>query len=332
MIKIIFSTLLSFILLGCNKEVQDSEVAFNKLEGTPKVKPFIPAKNQFKDVWDRVKSDQLNTLPQNTVSYSKLFDGAVDLILKDAKRTLVSHDDILPYFDKLAHPNGVCLKGVWEIDTANIYSGYFKNGSKALFIGRASTALSDTKRGETRAFGLGGKLFATMDELELLDMPSANFFVIDDLGGTDAEYYSDVELTNEPDVSFTSSVFSAFAYGLKVANTFSSVDTNSGIRQLYEISYLKEKNTSKIITPKWIKIKAQTGQTKDGVDDFRDEFVLDKNEVFIFDIFVASVELNGIKQFKKIGKITINESVVSSTCDHNLHFHHPKFRDDLLYR
>jgi len=30
--------------------------------------------------------------------------------------------------------------------------------------------------------------------------------------------------------------------------------------------------------------------------------------------------------------ITFDESVVSNSCDHRLHFHHPKWRDDLKYR
>lgn len=50
----------------------------------------------------------------------------------NANRTLNNHTDVLEPFDKLAHPNGICFKGVWKVDKENIYSGYFKNGSEAL--------------------------------------------------------------------------------------------------------------------------------------------------------------------------------------------------------
>ena len=192
--------------------------------------------------------------------------------------------------------------------------------------------MSNTKRGEIRAFGMAGKLFPTLDETELLTESSANFFVIDDLGGTKAPYFTDVALTNEPDVSFNSSVFTALAYGLKVANAFSTADVNSGIRQLYEISYLGEPNSSTIITPKWMKITAQEGQTALGVNDFRDEFTFQGNQVLIFDIAVASVEVNGTKQWQEIGTMTFDTSVTSQSCDHRLHFHHPKWRNDITYK
>ena len=37
------------------------------------------------------------------------------------------------------------------------------------------------------------------------------------------------------------------------------------------------------------------------------------------------------KDWKKIGTITLDESVTSASCDQRLHFHHPKWRDDLDY-
>jgi len=63
-----------------------------------------------------------------------LFTWKKNIILEDSKRTLEEHADILAPFEKLAHPNGLCLKGYWDIHTANPYSGYFKQGCKALII------------------------------------------------------------------------------------------------------------------------------------------------------------------------------------------------------
>ncbi len=317
-------TFLSFLFLaGCNSS--NAQTAH-----TPTT-VFIPVINQFQAVWNEVISDEVAVLPQDEVSYSRLFSGSIDLISKNAARTLSNRADIIEYFDKLAHPNGVCLRGIWEIDTPNPYSGHFKHRSRALIIARASSAMSNTKRGENRAFGMAGKLFATTDPLELQTTPSANFFVIDDLGGTDAEYYTDVALTNEPNISFTTTVLGSLAYGLKVANAFSNADKNSGVRQLYELSYLGDDENITVITPKWMKIEAQKGQTKVGVEDFREEFKLKEGEKLIFNISVSSREKEGKKEWKEIGKITFDSSVVSTTCDHRLHFHHPLWRDDLVY-
>jgi len=328
----IFSLSLLCLFLGCNSSASKKETAAIEVSATEEERDLSLAPlNQFQAVWNEVESDSLNTLPQESVSYSKLFDGAIDIISRDARRTLSNQENIIEYFDKLAHPNGVCLKGLWQIDVDNPYSGYFKNGSEALIIARASSAMSETKRGKNRAFGMAGKLFPTTDTQKINESPSANFFVIDDLGGTDAEYYTDVALTNEPDVSFTSSIFSSFAYGLKVASAFSNADENFGIRQLYEISYLGEENGREVITPKWLKIEADQNQTKFGVNDFRDEFILEEDEKLIFNIFVSSKEQEGEKAWQKIGTIMFDASVISTSCDHRLHFHHPLWRDDIIY-
>jgi len=287
-------------------------------------------KHSFQDVWSEVTSDPLSTLPQETISLGKLFTFSKNIILADAKRTLVDRADISEHFDKLAHPNGICLKGIWKIHSENPYSGYFKNSTKALIIARASSAMSKTKRGETRAFGVAGKIFPTTDEKQINDEHTANFFVIDDLGGTDAKHFTDVKLTNEPEVSTTSEVVKNLLYALKVAKAFGDADKNPNIRQLYEISELGEEDKSNIITPKWMKISAQKGQTVDA-EDFRDEFIFTNNKKIVFDISIASKEVNGKKDWKTIGTITFNTSVVSTSCDHRLHFHHPKWRDDLKH-
>lgn len=294
-------------------------------------RPIIYKKHSFQSVWNEVLSDPLASLPQNTVSFGKLSKASKNIILSDAKRTLVDHRDIIEPFDKLAHPNGVCLKGNWEIYKDNPYSGYFKKRSKALVIARASSALSETKSGKLRAFGMAIKIFPTMIKTRVNKEHTANFFVIDDLGGTDAKYYTDVAMTNEPDVSITSEVLKNLLYSIKVAGAFSSADKHSGIRQLYEVSELGEKNKKHILTPKWIKISVH-GKAKTAADDFRDEFKMKHGQKMVFDIAVASKVIDKKKDWKTIGNITFTESVISNTCDHRLHFHHPVWRDDLIYQ
>ncbi len=317
--KKLITLLVLFNLFGCSKDINIEDI---------NIKPLKP--HSFNDVWSEVNSDLYKTLPQDKISYGKLFTFSKNIILHDAKRTLLERSDILEPFDKLAHPNGACMRGYWNITKTNPYSGYFKNGTKALIIARASSAMSNTKRGETRAFGMAGKLFPTIDEKKVIQEPTANFFVIDDLGGTKALHYTDVTLTNEPNVTTTTEVLKNLLYALKVSKAFKSADTNPGIRQLYEISEVGERKNKNIITPKWMSITARKGQSIDA-EDFRDEFRLEKGQTLVFEIAVANKEINGKKNWTTIGDITFDDSLVSYTCDHRLHFHHPKWRDDLKY-
>jgi hypothetical protein len=285
-------------------------------------------KYSFNEIWTILNSDKYDTLPQDKISFSKLSSWGKNHIKEASNRTLENRSDILEPFEKLAHPNGICFKGTWAIDTPNIYSGYFKYNTKAPIIARASSAMSNTKSGENRSFGFAGKIFASQDQDKITDENTANFFLIDDLGGSDATHYTDVVLTNEPKSTFTLEVMKNIIYGLKVISTFEKSDQNAGIRQLYEISYLQEDPNSKIITPKWMKLQAQKGQTKD-ISDFRDELTIAQGDVLVFDIFVANKEIDEVKNWQKIGTITLDSSVVSYSCDHRLHFHHPKWKNDL---
>lgn len=327
--KLLLLLFILFHISACTtgmKMDQSNAKLYNK---QPSIKPST--QNSFQDVWTQIAFDPLTTLPQDKVSFMKLVSWGENIILEDAERTLKEHADILKPFDKLAHPNGICLKGIWEIHTENIYSGYFKNHSKALIIARASSALSNTKRGEIRSFGFAGKLFPTMDTDKINEENTANFFLIDDLGGTDAEHYSDVALSNEPPVSVNSEVLKNVFYALELANAFATSDENPGIRQLYEISELGENSRTNIITPKWMKVEAKTGQTVDA-EDFRDELRIAAHEKLVFLISVANKEDGqDNKMWQTIGTITFDTSVVSSSCDHRLHFHHPRWRSDLNY-
>ncbi len=313
---LLFLTLL-FTLSGCTTKIKLDEA-----------KPDYSA--SFNDVWNQVKSDPIDELPQTEVSFLKLSNSKENLILKDSQRTLNDHSDLLDSFEKLAHPNGICFKGIWEIDVENIYGGYFQQGKKALIIARASSAMSNTQSGSTRAFGFAGKLFPTMDPNKIHTKPSGNFFLIDDLGGTDANYYRDVALTNEPTVSITFEVIKNMFYAIEVAHTFSQVDENPSIRQLYEISYLGEDTNENIITPKWLKIEIENTQTADA-KDFRDELKIEDGETLVFSISVANRAINSKKVWQKIGTIQLDTSIVSKSCDQNLHFHHPKWRSNLDY-
>ncbi|WP_457744162.1 hypothetical protein [Sulfurimonas sp.] len=314
--KLFIGMILLFIFFGCNSKVK-----------------IIDEKSSsgvhFTDIWNQIESDKYQKLPKTKVSYFKLSKNSKDIIAYDAMRTLQDHSDILPPFEKLAHPNGICFKGIWAINQDNIYSGYFANGTHSLIIARASTAMSNTKSGTTRAFGFAGKLFGTTKSSKQ-KMTTGNFFLINDLGGTDAKYYADVSLTNEPPLSITLEVIHNLLYAIKVSSAFSHADINPHIRQLYEISELGVTPTQKIITPKWLKIKMQKREFKDA-KDFRNELQINDEEKLIFDIYVANKLIKQKRNWQKIGIITLDTSVVSPSCDRRLHFHHPKWRNDLDY-
>ena len=298
---------------------------------TPPVenKPQL-VRSQFQKTWDQITIDRLDKLPQDRVSFKKLFLKGKNIILGNARRTLSDHSDILPPFNKLAHPNGVCFKGVWNIQADSPYTGYFKKNKKGLIIVRASTAMSNTRQGEIRSFGFAGKIFPTMNPQQLLQENTANFFLIDDLGGTRAKHYTDVALTNEPSISKNSEVFKNLLYVLQLARAFSQADQNPKVRQLYEISQLGEMNNDKAITPRWMKVTAKQGQTVNA-KDFRDELRIAQNKNLVFTISVASKIINNKKDWRNIGTITLDTSVVSNSCDHRLHFHHPVWKSDLKH-
>jgi len=328
-LRLLFLILIAFHINACTTEVKSNQN--DLIQNSKQHKITKSTENSFQDVWSQTASDPLDVLPQDKVSFGKLFTWKRNIILEDAKRTLKEHADILEPFEKLAHPNGICLKGIWEIHKENRYSGYFKNRSKALIIVRASSAMSNTRRGEIRAFGFAGKIFPAMNPLQINKENTANFFLVDDLGGTNAEHYTDVTLTNEPLFSTTSAIFKNLLYGLTIASAFAESDENPGIRQLYEISELGEKKSANIITPKWMKVEAKAGQTVDA-SDFRDELRISGKEKLVFIVSVANKEdSQGKKEWQSIGTVTLDASVVSTSCDHRLHFHHPKWRSDLNY-
>ncbi len=283
----------------------------------------------FKEVWAQVISDPYEK-PQNKISYSSLFKFLESKIEQAANRTLSERSDILPEFRKLAHPNGICLAGKWKMTEENPYGGLFKKGSEALIIGRASTAMNGTKRRDLRAMALAGKIFPTLSEEERVK--TASFFLVDDLGGTKIPHWTDAKMTNEPKTSTTLAVISHLFYALKLAITFGKADSNPTKRQLYMISELATEGQDQVKTPEWMMVQAAPGQTVDEVD-FRDELSIENYPNGLkLNVFAAnSKDKDGNVDFKKVGEIDFTESIVSNSCDHRLHFHHPKWKSDLVH-
>lgn len=283
--------------------------------------------SRFADVWAQVASDPYTSLPHESVTLSKFFSWTGDKLKQNAIRTINDQSDVLPHFDKLVHPNGICLKGTWNITEPSIYTGYFEQGRRGQIIGRASVALSDTTRGTYRGFGFAGKLFPTDDPEHVEPLKTANFFAIDDLGGTTADHYMDASLTNEPKTTIHPAIALYLAtVGGAAAAAFRAADINPGRRQVYPIAELGMADPTQAVTPRWMMVRGHEGKRFDQ-SDFRDEITTALKEgPIVLDILVSEDRDRG---FDPIGYIELDAAVASDSCDHRLHFSHPRFRTNL---
>ena len=287
----------------------------------------------FDEVWTEVASDPYTSLPHYTVTWASFYSGWFhNDLLEDSKRTLDSADDLMPAQKKLLHPNGICLQGTWSITEDNPYSGYFAPGSQALFIGRASTALSETEQGEYRAFGVAGKLFPTMDPTERVH--TANFVTIEDLGGTDTDHFLDAGNTNDIiNITIRPSLVFKGLLAFTVAQAFMTADqtidvTQTLIRQLYPISTLGVTDHDTLATPRWLMITGAADTERFDAVDFRDELRMENYpNGLAFEIHVANEGTRlGPKNWQLIGRIDVTGTAVSASCDQRLHFAHPRYQ------
>lgn len=277
-----------------------------------------------KVIQSEMKAYEQNRLPHYEVTSTKFVVGGVNLLLDRALRTLKDTDDYYPRLDKLVHPNGACFTGVWNISEKTAYSGYFQEGAKGLFIGRASTALTETERGDPRGFAFAGKIFPTMDKE--VKVKTANFFLVDVLMGVQRDRYLDSGMTNNPSLGFR---FSLLGMALKIMKAFKQADGDPTFRPLYPISELGLNTTEKAKTPKFMMFKADKSVVRNDDTDFRDELSIRKNHPngLKFNIFVNDTSKEqDAKEWKKIGSIQLDESTTSYGCDKRLHFAHPKLR------
>lgn len=280
-------------------------------------------------------SSELGSFARDAVSDMELYQGGKmptyplglnPVSLYRASVRTVSEDvDYHPYFKKLVHSNGICLSGVWEITEESPYSGYFAQGAKGLFIGRVSTGNNEVVAAGGRAFGIGGKIFPTLDRNEIVR--TANFFVIDDLNGTKAPHFLDVAMTNEPPFHFSGFAGKAL---WAIQKIFGSADKNPGHRPVYPIAEIGLQSGESSRSPQWMKIEPSAGFRNALVNDadFRDE-ISTRNypRGLRFDISVSDVTKDATSsRWMKLGTIQTDTALVSFGCDRRLHFVHPKTR------
>lgn len=284
------------------------------------------AAGNFSEVWTTTQEGRYSSLPEHKTTNASFFAGSVNLLANSANRTLKDKSDILPYFQKLVHPIGICFSGTWDITEDNNYTGYFAKNASGLIIVRASEAMGNGKRGDWRAFGLAGKIFPTTNAKDAGSYETANFFTVDDLGGTGADSFLELEKTNEPKTSFHLGSVFLLPMIHTIVNTFTAADANPGFRQLYQIAELGVKDPSTARAPHWMMLQSETPSLgKAAPADFRDELRLKNysNHGLKFAILTSD---KGDKAWKRLGAITLTEEALSSGCDHRLHFQHPKLR------
>ena len=249
-------------------------------------------------------------------------------------------------FRRLVHPNGVCLTGLWQITDDTDYSGYFRNGSRALIVGRYSTCCRETRRGHLRSLSMVGKLFPTTDPNHVTPLRTASFMTQQDIGGDHTDYINDVELLNAPN---TTAVRRGLGMPLLmvVGVVFSVVDKKPSIRQLYQIAELGKPQGEPTRAPTFMRLTVAPGQPRiEGAGlDFRDEImaqIYDRGDArpkrtLTFNIEVTDDgethgpffrERRTLRNWRRIGTITFDRAVVSYNGDFVIHFHHPTWRDD----
>jgi hypothetical protein len=249
-------------------------------------------------------------------------------------------------YRRLLHRNGICLVGSWHITEAMDYSGYFRQGSRALLVARYSTCCNETRRGRTRSLSMVGKLFPTTDANHFVPLETANFITQQDIGGDRTDYVNDAELRNAPDTT-------AWRRGLALpvlmisAVVFGLIDRKPSIRQLYPIAELGKPKDEPTRAPTFMRLLVAPEQPRIPGEalDFRDEImaqIYDKGDpspkrVLTFNIEVSDegttsgpsfYERRTITNWRRIGQITFDEAVVSYNGDYVSHFSHPTWRED----
>lgn len=309
--------------------------------------------NPYQQVWG---GDGQPPLPIYQVTLSSVLRGILPfgkqyLFRQATERAVDSQADLRwgpdgKGFRRLLHPNGVCLTGLWEITEETGYSGYFRQGSQALVVGRYSTCCTETRRGHTRSLALVGKLFPTTDSNHPQPFRTASFITQQDIAGEYTDYINDAELRNAPDVH-------AWRRGsgvpilLITGALFQRVDQEPSHRQLYQIAELGKPQSEPTRSPEFMRLLVapeQPGIAGEGLD-FRDEImaqIFDKGEAtpkrtLTFCIQVTDAgSTSGPPVFQRrtfsnwrcIGSLTFDNAVVSYNGDFVIHFNHPTWRED----
>lgn len=265
--------------------------------------------NEVKEVtWSGPYSEPLPVL-------TGLTPGKFVEFFNHSTRNLIDRRDILPYFEKLIHTNGICFTGTWRIDTETPYTGYFAEGSEGLLLVRGSVAGPAIMAGDRRAFGWGGKIWPTLDPDE--KFKPANWVTVSKLSGSRRQHILDYLPTNKPKVGRDP--------GANLVNRgiFRLLDTRPGWRQVHPISTLGVKRDESVVTPDLLMIRVAPGTPRADYADFRDELRLENypgNKL----VFTINVKNFDQAEWARIGEMELTDYAISEGGDRRLHFWIPR--------
>lgn len=292
------------------------------------------AGSRFAEVWQTLIAQPYERLPSARVTALSTLRLLRKNIYGAARRTLTSRDDLLPEFDKLVHPVGICLRGTWAITERTTYTGMFRKGSKGLLIARASDGLGEELPGRLRFMGLAGKLYPTDDPEHLTPLPTANFVMLESLGGSHTPHFVDATLSTDlvPFRPHAGLLWKA-PLGMVAGPAFALADralrpTQPMIRQLYPIAELGEEPGSATRAPVVMRLIGATTNRRIATPDLREELSMEHHpEGLRFELQAADRRSYLFPHgFRRIGEVHFTESVASHAGDHRLHFAHAPYR------
>lgn len=251
-------------------------------------------------------------------------------------------------FRRLLHANGIGLFGEWQIDQPTEYSGYFRQGSRALIVARYSTCCTETRRGHSRSLSMVARIYPTTDPDHPGPLPTAALITQEDIGGAYSTHINDAELRNAPDVTATRR-----GWGVPVllitGVLLKFVNVEPSVRQLYEIAELGKDPREPTRSPLYIRLRVEGAQPRIPGEalDFRDEVmaqIYDPGDPtpqrrLVFDIEVTDQGKVGgfgdayrrvtFEGWRRIGRIVFDSAALSYNTDFVIHFHHPRWRTDV---
>lgn len=309
--------------------------------------------NPYYEVWGGPGNPPLPVYP---VTLRSVLTGILPFgerarFLQAARRTVGSGADLRfgpdgKGFRRLLHPSGVCLFGRWQITEPSEYSGYFRQGSEALALGRWSSCCTETRRGHTRSLSLVGKLWPTTDPDHPEPLRTANFFTQQDLGGERTDYLNDAVTRNAPDThgwrrGAATPVF------LLSGVVFLVADREPTFRQVYQIAELGKPAGEPTRAPEFMRLRVASDQPRiegEGLD-LRDEVLAQiydpadpaPKRTLTFDVEVSDdgstkgipgFEVRTIRHWRRLGRLVFHEAVASYNGDFVVHFQHAPWRED----
>jgi hypothetical protein len=293
------------------------------------------AGSRFSEVWSAITSDPYEQLPQRIVGPSDILSlRTLGRIYRSAQRTLQSRADLLPPFDKLVHPVGICMRGTWRITECSRYTGYFRQGSEGLLIARASDNMGENRPSHLRFLGLAGKLYPTRAFDHLEPLHPADFVMNENLIGSHTKHFVDATLaTDLLPFHMHDDVALKLALGFLVASVFAAADrvtdiTQSLIRQLYPIAELGELRSEDAVAPAVMRFVSSPHNRRVATPELREELQMKHHPDGIrYEIHVADRRSYWYPHgFVRIGEVHFTEATTSCTCDHRLHFRHAPYR------